>query len=46
MNEKGGGVWILLLSVVTICTLFEYNASTILSPIVGSKLQPELNFDL
>ena len=28
----GGGVWILLFSEVT---LFEYNGSTILSPIVG-----------
>ena len=31
-----GGVWILLFSDVT---LFEYNASTILSPVVGSELE-------
>ena len=31
-----GGVWILLFSEVT---LFEYNVSTILSPVVGSELE-------
>ena len=44
MTGRGGVVWILLFSVVT---LFEYNVSTILSPIVRIEkvaIHPKENY--